>query len=164
MKTEEPKVTHSFPNDEVLAVIGKITLSHAWLDNALRMTVMDLAGVTKEEALDGTARQGSRELRERVRRLGKMRLGEGPALVKLDALLGRAERATERRNHFLHSVGGRDLDRDGNFLREPDHSFRPTPAAKELENLSTEILDVVYSVINARLDGFLKAALQKNTL
>jgi hypothetical protein len=164
MKTEEPKVTHSFPNDEVLAAIGKITLSHAWLDNALRMTVMDLAGVTKEEALDGTARQGSRELRERVRRLGKTRLGEGPALVKLDALLRRAEGATEQRNHLLHSVWGRDLDRDGNFLREPDHSFRPAPTATELENLSAEILDAVYSIINARLEGFLKAVLKKKTL
>ena len=164
MKTEEPKVTHSFPNDEVLAAIGKITLSHAWLDNALRMTVMDLPGVTKEEALDGAARQGSRELRERVRRLGKMRLGEGPALAQLDALLCRAERATEQRNHLLHSVWGRDLDRDGSFLREPDHSFRPAPTAKELENLSAEILDAVYGIINARLEGFLRAALKKKNL
>jgi hypothetical protein len=164
MKTEETNVTHSFPNDEVLAAIGKITLSHAWLDNALRMTVMDLAGVTKDEALDGTARQGSRELRERVRRLGKTRLGEGPALVKLDAILRRAERATEQRNHLLHSVWGRNLDRDGNFLREPDHSFRPAPTAKELEKLSAEILDVVYSIITARLDGFLQVALKKRPL
>ena len=164
MKTEETNLTHSFPNDEALAAIGKITLSHAWLDYALRMTVMDLAGVTKNEALDGTARQGSRELRERVRRLGKTRLGEGPALVKLDALVHRAERATEQRNHLLHSVWARNLDRDGDFLREPDHSFRPAPTAKELENLTAEILDVVYSVINARLDAFLKAALKKKTL
>jgi hypothetical protein len=128
------------------------------------MTVMDLAGVTKDEALDGTARQGSRELRERVRRLGKTRLGEGPALVKLDAILRRAERATEQRNHLLHSVWGRNLDRDGNFLREPDHSFRPAPTAKELEKLSAEILDVVYSIITARLDGFLQVALKKRPL
>jgi hypothetical protein len=128
------------------------------------MTVMDLAGVTKDEALDGTARQGSRELRERVRRLGKTRLGEGPALVKLDAILRRAERATEQRNHLLHSVWGTNLDRDGNFLREPDHSFRPAPTAKELEKLSAEILDVVYSIITARLDGFLQVALKKRPL
>ena len=69
-------------DDKVLAAIGYITITHAWLDYSLRMTVKDLAAVTKEEALDSTARQGSSELRERVRRLAKMRLGEGPALVK----------------------------------------------------------------------------------
>ena len=75
-------VTHAFPRSQRLsAAIGKIALAHAWLDNALRMLVKDLAGVTKEEALDSTARQGSWELRRRVRTLGKARLGEGPALV-----------------------------------------------------------------------------------
>ncbi len=93
-----------------------------------------------------------------------MRLGEGPALVKLDALLRRAERATAQRNHLLHSVWGRDLDRDGNFLREPDHSFHRAPTTKELEDLSAEILDVVYSIIEARLDGFLQAALKEKIL
>ena len=100
------QVAHRFPKEEVgvLPAIGKMALSHAWLDNALRMIVRDLAGLSKEEALDGTARQGSRQLRERVRKLGVMRLGEGTSLVKLDAILDRADQATQRRNHLLHSV------------------------------------------------------------
>ena len=147
------------------ATIGdQITLTHAWLDNAFRMTVMDLAAVTKEEALDSTARQGSRELRERVRKLGKMRLGKGPALVKLGAILSRAERVTERRNHLLHSVWGRDLDGEGNFLREPEHSFEPAPKTEELSEVSEDILKLVYDMIEARLEGFLHAALKKQAL
>jgi hypothetical protein len=160
-KRNDLKVIFAAPKDEkVLSAIGYITITHAWLDYALRMTVSDLADVTKEEALDSTARQGSSELRQRVRRLARLRLGEGPALVKLDALLQRAERATAQRNSLLHSVWGRDIDRDGNFLRQPDHSFQPAPTVKELEQVSADLLRIVYDIINARLDGFLLAALK----
>ncbi len=84
----EARPTHALPDDrELLAAIGRIALTQGQLDNALRMTVKDLAGVTQEEALDATVRQGPRDLRERVRKLGRKRLGEGPTLDRLDALL-----------------------------------------------------------------------------
>ena len=80
-----------FPKmNQSLATIGKIALRHAQLDNQLRMTIKDLAGVTQNEALDATARQGSSELRKRVQKHGRKRLGEGQALVRLDDLLQRA--------------------------------------------------------------------------
>lgn len=158
------QVAHRFPNKAVLLAIGKMALSHAWLDNALRMIVRDLAGLSKEEALDGTARQGSRQLRERVRKLGLTRLGEGAALVKLDAILNRADRATERRNHLLHSVWGADLDEGKEFLREPDHSFRAAPSAKELEKLVIDLVEVIYDIHNARFGGFLEEALKSKPI
>src|SRR5580658_7924268 len=91
------------PEDQqVLAAIGKIALRHGQLDYALKMALKSLTGVTIRKALDATARQSSRELRERVRRLTRKRFGEGDVLVRLDAILERSRQATEKRNELLH--------------------------------------------------------------
>ncbi len=157
----EARPTHALPDDrELLAAIGRIALTQGQLDNALRMTVKDLAGVTQEEALDATVRQGPRELRERVRKLGRKRLGEGPTLVRLDALLQRAAKVTEQRNRLLHSVWGSDIDGRGDYLRGEDHSFQPAPSAKELEELLIELRTVLADLIDARFSGFLYEALR----
>jgi hypothetical protein len=104
-------VGHGLPTDEkILAAVGSIALRHGQLDNALRMTIKDLTGVDRTEALDATARDGSRELRERIRKLARQRLGDGAALVRLQALLTRAARATEKRNELMHAVWGTELD------------------------------------------------------
>src|ERR1700737_3647452 len=61
---DPPNPTHALPKDEqLLAAIGRIALTQGQLDNALRMAIKDLADVTKEQALDATARPGSGELR-----------------------------------------------------------------------------------------------------
>jgi hypothetical protein len=164
LSTAPEKLTYHLPKDErLLATIGTIALRHAQLDNALRMTVKDLAGVTKQEGLDATARQGSRELRERVRKLGRKRLGEGEALVRLDALLQRAARVTERRNQLLHSVWGRDTDGRGDYFRAEDHSFQPAPEVKELEKLLIELTSLLADFLDAaRSGGRLYEALNAN--
>ena len=62
----------ALPEDpQVLAAVGKIALRHGQLDYALKMAVRSLAGITIREAIDATARQSSRDLRERVRRLAR---------------------------------------------------------------------------------------------
>ena len=99
------------PEDQrVLAAIGKIAIRHGQLDYSLRMAVRTLAGIEITEALDATARQTAGELRRRVRRLAQKRLGEGDALVRLDALLNRARGAAEKRNGLLHGLWAHELD------------------------------------------------------
>src|SRR5690348_1923638 len=101
----------AIPSDEaVLAKVGVIALQHTYLDRMLRMTVKTLAGVTVKEALDGTAFDGAATLRDRVRRFARRTLGEGTALVKLQAILERCHRATERRNELIHSLWAQELD------------------------------------------------------
>jgi hypothetical protein len=154
-------VTHGLPTDEkILAGIGTIALRHGQLDNALRMIIKDLTGVDQTEALDATARDGSREIRERIRKLARQRLGEGEALVRLQALLTRAERATEKRNNLMHAVWGTELD-GGPMVRGDDHEFRPAPSVAELKDLGHEIARILDDLIQARLDGFLLESLKK---
>jgi hypothetical protein len=126
------------------------------------MIFKELTGVEKAVALDATARDGSRELRARIRRLARQRLGEGVPFVRLEAILTSAERATEKRNELLHSVWGTELD-GGPLMRGDDHKFRPTPSIQELEALDGDILSIIVDLIDA-MDGFLFEALKKTRI
>jgi hypothetical protein len=98
------RVSHRLPNSGILGEIGAIPLLHTQLDNQLRMLVMDLAKVTKDEALDATERQGSEELRQLVNKLGKRQLGECGARVKLSALVNRCGHAADKKSEWMHAV------------------------------------------------------------
>ena len=147
------------PEDqEVLIAIGKIALRHGQLDYALKMAVRSLSGITISEALDATARQSSRELRERVRRLARKRLGEGEVLVRLDAILERSRQAAEKRNELLHGLWAHELDGEP-VIRTQGHEFRPIPAVVALEAVADDLSRVAKDLNHARLDGFLRDAL-----
>lgn len=159
-----PFVHHGLPEDtDVLAALGRIALRHGQLDNQLRMLVGDLTGVSKNEALDATFRDGSGQLRERIRRLAKSRLGDGPAFVRLQSLLVRAGRVTAKRNELVHSVWGTELD-GPLVLRGDDNTFRRAPTAAELMDFHEQITTVLDEVIDARMDGFLAEALKGKPL
>jgi len=147
------------PDDkELLAAFGEMALLHEHLNHILRMTIKTLAQLTPQEALDATVNEGSRQLRERIRKLARQRLGEGPALLKLQALIQRCQRVTDKRNELVHSVWA--IDPDGEVqLRNSDHTSRPLPTKQELSNLSNEIRDLTASLNHARLKGFLSEAL-----
>jgi hypothetical protein len=147
------------PDDpKVLAAIGKIALRHGQLDNALKMVIKDLTGTTIQEALDATERQGSRDLRERVRKLARKRIGEGNVLVRLDAILERSRRATMRRNDLLHGLWAYELD-VGPVISTRGHEFIAIPTVNELESVADELNQIAMDLITARNEGFLRDAL-----
>lgn len=149
------------PDDEgLLAAIGKVAVRHGQLDYMLRMTVKSLANLSIRQALDATERQGSRELRERIRKLAKQRLGEGQTLVLLDGLLARARRASARRNQLLHGLWAAHLDGEA-VLRHDDETWHPLPTAAELDAVAVDLHDIATEINFARLDGFLKVALDR---
>ncbi len=125
------------------------------------MTVKSLANVSWSEALDATAMQNGRELRERVRKLAKQRFSDGSALVKLDALLGRARKATEQRNEFVHSFWG--TDKQTPVIRDAKHSYKKAPTLREMLALADELALIREEITTARLSGFLADALKKSS-
>ena len=154
-------MTFHVPEDQdLLVTLGIITLRHSHLHHILRMTVKTLAEVSVEQALDATARQGSAELRQRIRKLAKMRLGEGNALIQLQALLERCRRVTEWRNDLVHSIWAQELDGDAK-VRTEDHKWKPIPTIDELNALSTELLSLTDELSNARSEGFLAQAIER---
>jgi hypothetical protein len=113
------------PEDKrVLEAIGKIAIRHGQLDYSMKMAIRTLSGVAIDEAIDATERQSSRDLRERVRRLARKRIGDGEAFVRLEAILERARRATERRNELLHGLSAQELDGDP-VMRSSGRAFGP---------------------------------------
>jgi len=122
------------------------------------MTIRTLAEVSIEEALDATAFVGSGALRDRIQKLARSRLGEGQALLKLQAILERCRRATEKRNDWIHSIWARELDGDPQ-LRTSDHKWTKPPGVEELQALADEIGRLTEELNRARLDGFIFEAL-----
>lgn len=149
------------PEDrDLLAAYGELSLRHEHLTHILRMTIKTLAKLEVYEALDATAYDGANRLRERIKTLARQRLGEGEALLKLQAIIEQCKRATEKRNDLIHSVWGKELDGEP-FRRGNDHSLQPLPTVEELRTVGAEILRLTESLNYARLEGFLAQALVK---
>lgn len=147
----------------VVAAVGRIALRHGQLDYILRMTIKTLAGLSIKDALDATARLGSRDLRERIRKLGRQRLGESTPLLRLEAILQRAAKATDRRNHLLHTLWAHELDGAAVIRDEDNHTFKAIPMPAELDAVAATLAEIATELNTARLDGFLSEALkQKN--
>jgi hypothetical protein len=147
------------PEDkDILVGVGVLTIRNSQLDYALRMTIKSLANLSIEEALDATARVGSQELRKRINKLATQRLGEGPSLLKLQAILKRAGTATDKRNIYVHSLWAQELDGSA-VIRNDDHSWEAVPSAQELEKLANNIHAITQELNTARLHGFLSEAL-----
>jgi hypothetical protein len=148
------------PNDPaLLAMFGEVALRHEHLSHVLRMTIKTLAGVEVTEALDATTLDGASTLRERVRKLAKQRLGEGAALIKIQALITRCGRATDKRNSFIHSVWAQELDGEAK-RRDAKNNWQPIPTLEELTSLSQELLTLTQELNYARLEGFIHEALK----
>lgn len=152
------------PEDkDLLAAYGELSLRHEHLTHILRMTVKTLARLEVSEALDATAYDGAARLRDRIKTIARQRLGEGEALLKLQAIIERCKRATEKRNDLIHSVWGRELDGEP-FRQGNDQSWQPLPTVEELNTLGKEIRVLTDSLNEARLFGFLAEALAKRSL
>jgi hypothetical protein len=152
------------PEDkDLLAAYGELSLRNEHLNHILRMTIKTLARLDVSGALDATAYDGSSRLRERIGKLARQRLGEGEALLKLQAILERCRRATEKRNDMIHSVWGKELDGEA-FRQGNDNNWQPLPTVAELKAIGDEILAPTKLLNDARLCGFLAEALAKRPL
>jgi len=145
-------------NTDLLAGIGEVALRHEHLNYVLRMTIKTLANLSINEALDATACAGSSELRSRINKLARQRLGEGEALLKTQALLERCKRATEKRNDLIHSIWVKELDGDAS-RKASAHTCNSLPSTTELHDLAIKISQLIEELNHVRLDGFLNEAL-----
>ncbi len=157
-------MTFHVPQDkDLLAAIGKVALRHEHLNHIFRMTLKTLARLEIEEALDATAYDSTSQIRDRIKKLARQRLGEGAPLLKLQALLERCKRATEKRTDLIHGVWGQELD--GLPARKGSgQEWRPPPTTTETEDLAAEIMQLTDELNEARLSGFLHEALQQKLI
>ncbi len=95
-----------------------------------------------------------------MRKLAKDRLGDGPAFIELEAKLCLAEVVAEERNNLIHSVFARD-DAGNLIIQDPVRGHLPIPTVKDLETLASQIEQAHGMLNHSRLDGSLRAALDK---
>lgn len=163
MANREKMITLETPDDtELLAAVGKVALRSSLLDLVMKMTIVIITGMSVDDALCATARTPSRELRKRVRKLAKDRLGEGRALIELEAILSQAEKAIEDRNSLIHSDWVHDEDGKP-IVQDPLKGHRPVPTVEELEELAAQIRQIYLRLNTSRLKGSLKKALDKKS-
>lgn len=156
-----PKQALLLPTDErLLGALGRIAILNSHLERVLRMTIKSIENMTSEQALDATRRLGARELRKIIIKLAKKKLGEGSELMRLRAIIGRAERAAEQRNELVHRVWSHSLDGSPGLLDDRGH-LMPMPSAADLDALAGELAAVAQELNQARLKGFLKEALDR---
>lgn len=99
------------PDDpDRLRMLGTVSILHSQLDYVLRLTIKTLTGMDLHESLDATQFDSSTDLRKRVRKWGRNSLGECEELLKLQALVTRCERVSERRDDLLHSLYAKEVD------------------------------------------------------
>ena len=156
----KPMIFHIPTDKGLLASVGEVALRHEHLNYVLRMTIKTLARLEVAEVLDATSYDSTSQIRERVKKLARQRLGEGAPLLKLQALLERCKRATERRNDLIHSVWGQELD--GSPARMGSgQDLRPIPSVTELVNLAADMMQLTAELNEARFGGFLQEALDQ---
>ncbi|SAK52711.1 hypothetical protein AWB82_01713 [Caballeronia glebae] len=149
------------PSDTtLLAAIGEVALRQEHLNYTLRMTIKTLARLDLGEALDATAYDGSSQLRERIKKLARQELREGVPLLKLQALLERCKRATEKRNDFIHSVWLKELDAESG-RRHSGGASHAWPTVSELRDLAETLAALTLELNEARLEGYLHEAVTK---
>jgi hypothetical protein len=155
------RVIFGIPEDkELLAALGELSIKHGHLDHILKMTIRTLSGVSIEEALNNTTwRLGSAKLRKKIRKTAKDKLGEGDTLLRIDALLKRARRVTDKRNETIHSLWAMDIYGTP-VVRKEDHSWKNIPTVTELASISNELEIITKEINNARLSGFIYEALK----
>jgi hypothetical protein len=147
----------------LLAAVGEVAIRHEHLNHMLRMTVKSLAEVSVREALTAMMYEGSGQLRERIRKLARRRLGEGTPLLKLQSLLAECERLTLKRNRLVHGLWAKELDGDAH-VQDGFGATIPVPTVEELKSLGSEIEAVAGTLNYARLEGWLKDALEARSL
>jgi hypothetical protein len=153
-------MAYKIPTDEkLLAAVGRIAVTHGHLDHAVRMLIKSICAISPEEAMDATKRTGSAELRIRVKKLAKQKLGDGPALVRLEALLHRAKEASDLRNEYLHPLWAGDPDGEAKFLRA-DRTWQDPPPVEKVAELADGMLALANEINRVRLHSFLAEALQ----
>ena len=152
------------PEDkDLLAILGEITLRHKHLNHILKMTIKTLANLKPAQAIDALKYTGSSELRKRINKLAKNRLQEGQALLKLQAILTRAERLTEQRNKLIHGLWAQELDGVSGLHIVPGE-IEPIPSIDKLNQLACDIKTLTEELNQERLEGFLKIALDEKPI
>lgn len=145
---------------DLVEAVGRLAIAHTHLELILRYTVKTIAGLSVKEALDATFEEHISDVRKRVRKLFMEKKPQASNVSKLDALLGEAQRLSEKRNEFLHSAWS-ETEAGKTILKGEDYKWKEAPNKLQVDKVTAEILKLVEKINTARLNGFINDVLTK---
>lgn len=128
------------PDDALLAELGRVTLRHAQLEHALKLTLKRMFGISLNDRgyYDRVGKLMSRDLRDKISEAVDARLGQRSIQAQsLRQMLPAAERLTSRRNRVAH--GNWVIKADGQTLIRDRARSYPIPTAADLRELADGI-------------------------
>lgn len=140
--------------------LGRLGIAHTHLELILKYTVKTIAGLSVKEALDATYGERISDVRKRVRKLFMEKKPHASNESKLDALLGEAQRLSEKRNGLLHSAWS-ETEAGETILKGEDYQWEAAPTKQQVDKATAEILALVEKINTARLNGFIHDVLIK---
>lgn len=151
----------AIPSDpDLIEALGRMAIAYSHLELVLRYTVKTLSGLSIEKALDATSKERTADTRQRLRRLFLGKKPTADETVRLDALLGKASRLTNKRNEYLHSAWSVSIA-GVPIMKSEDHSWGPAPKKEEVEGVASELLALGKEINNERLHGFIEGVVRR---
>ncbi len=95
-----------------------------------------------------------------IRRLFREKKPSPSEETQLDALLGAAQRLSEKRNSYLHSAWS-ETSAGQAVLQSDTHQWEQAPSETEVERVTSEILAVGRKINDARLHGLISKAVAR---
>jgi len=159
---KQKMILFSLPEDKnVQAALGVLVIRHGHLEYTLKMTIKSLCNLSIQDALTATNKQTAGNLRKRIEKEAKNRLGQCAALEKLLKLLKRSWKVSDERNLYVHSVWAHELDGPSQ-IQSNDFIWRPLPTVPKLKKLANKIEKITEELNEDRLHGSLSKAIQKS--
>jgi hypothetical protein len=146
---------------ELTASLGRLAMAHTHLELMLRYTFKTLSRLSVKKALDATSGDRTSDVRKKIKKLFKDCGATELEKARLDALLGASKRLSEQRNEFLHSAWSKTSAGEA-VIKGDDYQWKPAPSDEQVNNVTTEILELVESLNQARLYGFISEVIERH--
>lgn len=154
--------TLSIPRQDGLTeALGRLAIAHTHLELVLRYSIKTLSGITIQEALDAAAEERIHDLRKRLRKFFLEKKPTPTEESQIDALLGAAQRLSEKRSEFHHSAWS-ETQIGQAVLKGEDNKWQEAPKSANVDKVTHELLELVEKINNARLHGFVFTVVERH--
>lgn len=145
----------------LIEALGRLAVAHTHLELILRYAVKTLAGLSVNDALDATNRNPTSEVRNKIKKLFREKKPFPSEETQLEALLGAAQRLSEKRNAFLHSAWS-ETEAGEAIQKQENHQWGRAPSQAEVDQVTSEILELAKKINDARLTGFICGVVRRH--
>jgi len=138
----------------LLAGLARVVITHSQMDEVMRLTIKDLAGISiTDPGYDRLVKGGAKDLRQKIAKKAKERFPDIPELHhKFAGILAKAEDVTEQRNVLVHGIwthSADDSQDQGPHIRDKGLRY-PIPTLEPIESWERAMKSVIVALNTLR--------------